>query len=615
MQIWERQKKKPKSRRNIEDKEGTNTDFYNFLKYSGYVLNNIEPININSNDEFAKFKIKFNEKEKDILNKYSYIQIILIDNKSISSDFHCLCSDNDKFIIEKRNISNEKALDSNKNITEIKTTELIKKGKEFNIDETANYKLVDSIQKLSKFYLLTLKDKDKYWNQFNFILNLNGKNFNEEEFIENYNQVCGHEINLFLYFKYPKLFDKYVKNMLKYKYEKTFIDYFLLDDYEKLLDYLNPLKIKLLPINELCLLMIKIVEKKPDEAKKIKDIIKSRIEKPEEIENLLFTNFNIMMNMIIDDKKQLNKRKILNEDSESEELENMITKDGKKVKVVYDKKVPNKRKIINEDGESEDVEELEIEEPTEYDERTGKKKPKKKKYVTHKSDIIELEEESPSESEPLEEEPTRRKKSKQKKPQNMITKDGKKVKVVYDKKVPNKRKIINEDEESEDVGELEEQELTEYDEKRGKKKPKKKKYVANKGDIIELLEDDDYEFEQEDKKMEQVDFIYEEKKDEYNYALKKAKEEMGNEYEKPGVVKEYKERHYYLKEHKNSEIKNPIWLDFAEHILSNQSYDNFLSKYILYNKIEFNEYLFILSIIGIPVESTKHEYKEFQIRD
>ena len=600
---------KPKSRWNKEDKEGTNTDFYNFLKYSGYVLNNIEPININSNDEFAKFKIKFNEKEKDILNKYSYIQIILIDNKSISSDFHCLCSDNDKFIIEKRNISNEKALDSNKNITEIKTTELIKKGKEFNIDETANYKLVDSIQKLSKFYLLTLKDKDKYWNQFNFILNLNANNFNEEEFIENYNQVCGHEINLFLYFKYPKLFDKYVKNMLKYKYEKTFIDYFLLDDYEKLLDYLNPLKIKLLPINELCLLMIKIVEKKPDEAKKIKDIIKSRIEKPEEIENLLFTNFNIMMNMIIDDKKQLNKRKILNEDSESEELENMITKDGKKVKVVYDKKVPNKRKIINEDGESEDVEELEIEEPTEYDERTGKKKPKKKKYVTHKSDIIELEEESPSESEPLEEEPTRRKKSKQKKPQNMITKDGKKVKVVYDKKVPNKRKIINEDEESEDVGELEEQELTEYDEKRGKKKPKKKKYVANKGDIIELLEDDDYEFEQEDKKMEQVDFIYEEKKDEYNYALKKAKEEMGNEYEKPGVVKEYKERHYYLKEHKNSEIKNPIWLDFAEHILSNQSYDNFLSKYILYNKIEFNEYLFILSIIGIPVESTKHEYK------
>ena len=68
-----------------------NTDFYNFLKNSGYALNNIEPINVNSNDDFAKFEIKFNEKEKDILKKYSFIKIILIDNKSISSDFHCLC--------------------------------------------------------------------------------------------------------------------------------------------------------------------------------------------------------------------------------------------------------------------------------------------------------------------------------------------------------------------------------------------------------------------------------------------------------------------------------------------------------------------------------------------
>ena len=140
-----------------------NTDFYNFLKNSGYLLNNIEPININSNEENAKFEIKFDEKEKDILKKYSYIQIILIDNKSISSDFHCLCEDNDKYEIEKRNISNEKALDSNKNISEIKKTELIKKGEEFKINETSNYKLVDSVQKLSKHLLFrTLQSTSRY---------------------------------------------------------------------------------------------------------------------------------------------------------------------------------------------------------------------------------------------------------------------------------------------------------------------------------------------------------------------------------------------------------------------------------------------------------------------
>jgi hypothetical protein len=92
-------------------------------------LNNIEPKNINAKEDTAKFEIKFGEKEKDILKKYSYIQIILVDNKSISSDLHCLCKDNDKFEVEKRNISNEKALDSNKNISEIKRLNYIKKEK------------------------------------------------------------------------------------------------------------------------------------------------------------------------------------------------------------------------------------------------------------------------------------------------------------------------------------------------------------------------------------------------------------------------------------------------------------------------------------------------------
>jgi hypothetical protein len=268
-------------------------------------LNNIEPININSKEETAKFEIKFDEKEKDILKKYSYIQIILIDRASICSDFHCLCEDNDKFEIEKRNISNEKAIDSNKNISEIKKTELIKKGEKFNINETSNYKLIDSVQKLSKFYLLTLNQKDQYWDKFKFILNLNEDKFNEEDFIEKYNEVCGHEVNLFLYFKYPKIFNKYIKDILKFKFEKTFIDYFLLDDYETLVQYLTPLKIKLLSTDELCLLMLKIINKKPEEAAKIKDIIKLRVEKPEDVENLILSNFNIMMNMRVEEDEKI----------------------------------------------------------------------------------------------------------------------------------------------------------------------------------------------------------------------------------------------------------------------------------------------------------------------
>ena len=146
--------------------------------------------------------------------------------------------------------------------------------------------------------------------------------------------------------------------------------------------------------------------------------------------------------------------------------------------------IAQEENILNEDGESDDVEELE-------DQKTGKKKPKMKKYICNKGDIIELEEESPSESEPLEEEPTRR--PKMKKPKNMKTKDGKRVKVVNDIKEPNKRKIIYEDGE-----ELEDQEPTEYNEKTGKKKPKKKKYVNKKDDVIKLEEETPSESEPEE---------------------------------------------------------------------------------------------------------------------
>ena len=216
---------------------------------------------------------------------------------------------------------------------------------------------------MSKFYLLTLDQKDEYWEKFKFILNLNAEKFNEEEFLEKYNEVCGHEVNLFLYFKYPELFEKYVKKILKYKFEKTFIDYFLLDDYETIIQYLTPLKIKLLPTYELCLLILSIIDKKPDEAKKIRDIIKSRVKKAEDIENLLLTNFNIMMNMRVEEDKDLEdlikednynfKKKIREGGSGSED--DSEDEDGKKkCKKSKDKKSKSKRKLDRRNIESEE---------------------------------------------------------------------------------------------------------------------------------------------------------------------------------------------------------------------------------------------------------------------
>ena len=487
-----------------------NTDFYNFLKNSGYALNNIEPININSKDDFAKFEIKFDGKDKDILKKYSYIQIILIDNKTISSNFHCLCGDNNKIEIEKRDISNEKALDNNKNISEIKKAELIKKGEKFNVYETSNYKLVDSIQKLSKFYLLTLNQKEKYWDKFKFILNLNEDKFNEEDFLRKYNEICGHEINLFLYFKYPKLFNKYVKNILKYKFEKTFIDYFLLDDYETLLQYLTPIKIKLLQTSDLCLLMLKLIEKNPEAAEKIKNIIKSRVKKAEDVENLLLTNFNIM---IVEDDKDL--------------------KNIKKNNIIENHRLENVR-----------LENVRLENEYSIEQNSFR----------NESYNIE---------------------------QNAFSNNFRRVHRPRMRFCP----------ESNYMGPMPmpmEMPMTQA---------ACISNVAIPQHIPRMMN------------LKQEDFLNQEKTKEFNIAYQKAQKEMGAEFEKPGLAKEYKERHYFIKEHKSINIENPLWSDFAEHIILNKSYENFLSKYILYNNINFNEFLLILSIIDLPIENIKHEYE------
>jgi len=498
------------------------TDFYNFLNHSGFVKKNIEPINISSNeDKNAKFEIKFTDKEKDILKKYSYIQIIILDNKSISSDFHCLCDDNDKFEIEKRDISNDKVLDNSKNFSEINKTELVHKDQKVTLDETSNYKLVDSVQKLSQFYLLSLSNSH-YWDKFKFLLDLDDPNkFNESEFLEKYNEICGHEVNLFLYFKYPKLFEKYVKNIIKYKFEKTFIDYFLLDDYETLLEYLSPLKISKLPTSELCLLILKIVEKKPEEAEKIKNIIKSRVKKPEDVENLLLTNFNIMMNMKVEEDSNLIDLK-----------EKMEIKSKKKFRM------------------NEGVEECALEEKN------------MQFYGDIYSDSI-MPPMAPMGAPP-------RPQMRRMMESNMMMTQAQAPMMAMNMNMNMNNMAMN-----------------------NFAMPMMAANYLNAMPQRMNLKQEDY--------LRQ-DFNV-------NQAFERAEREMGAEFEKPGIAKEYKERHYYIKEHKYSKIENPLWLDFAEHILKNKKFDNFLSKYVLYNQIDFNEYLMILSIIGLPIDVIRHNYQ------
>ena len=532
--------------RNQARTDNYNTDFYNFLNNSGYVKNNIEPININSNeDKNAKFEIKFTDKEKDILNKYSYIQIILLDNKSISSDFHCLCDDNDKFEIEKRDITNNKVLDNKKNFSEINKTELVQKSKKIILDETSNYKLVDSVHKLSQFYLLSLQDK-KYWDKFKFLLNLDEPNkFKESEFLEKYNEVCGHEVNLFLYFKYPKLFEKYVKNIIKYKFEKTFLDYFLLDDYETLIEYLSPLKIKKLSTSELCLLMLKIVEKKPEEAEKIKNIIKSRVKKQEDVENLLLTNFNIMMNMKVEEDSELKGIK--------EEMERQKNIFNEKYK---EERLEDRGGLFSNSGR-------------------GGLFGNNSNFMMNQIPLPRMMESNMMQSQ------MRNPMMNNMKMMNMNMMNNINMNNNMNMMGMNNMNIMN---------------MNQMQSFNSQNSLFAASHLNNLPPMKFM-------------NLKQEDYLRQDNIFKINQAFERAEKEIGVEFEKPGIAKEYKERHYYIKKHKYSNINNPLWLDFAEFILKNKKYDNFLSKYVLYNQIDFNEFLMILSIIGLPISAVKHQYQ------
>ena len=79
-----------------------------------------------------------------------------------------------------------------------------------------------------------------------------------QEKLEKLTEYFSHEINIYLYFHHNEFFNKYIFPIIKYKSEKTFIDYFLINDTNKIKEYSNPQNISSLNTFEKCLLIYSI---------------------------------------------------------------------------------------------------------------------------------------------------------------------------------------------------------------------------------------------------------------------------------------------------------------------------------------------------------------------
>lgn len=91
-----------------------------------------------------------------------------------------------------------------------------------------------------------------------------------EEKHKKYDKYTCHEINIFVYFKDPAYFESCVRPFIQNKIEKTFIDYFLLNDKEQVKHFLSPSRITQLNALEQSLLVLHLRENgQSDEAREV----------------------------------------------------------------------------------------------------------------------------------------------------------------------------------------------------------------------------------------------------------------------------------------------------------------------------------------------------------
>ena len=257
-----------------------NIKLHDFINQSPFVAENLVP---NENGEIII---------KDLdLNEYSFMHILCFDNISCNEDWFCL--KNGKTSLRDLRAVNE--FDLNKNYCEFrKLYPLAKKAKHHINDITSiKYKIFDSLEKYLEFIKIVNPDLNNNIKEFEFLLNF--ENLKLPEKLEKLTQYFSHEVNIYLYFHHNDFFNKYVFPIIKYKSEKTFIDYFLINDIDKIKEYSKPQNIIQLNVFEKCLLIYSIRKENKELAHSIARQI--RAECPKENQRELKRLFNIALNL------------------------------------------------------------------------------------------------------------------------------------------------------------------------------------------------------------------------------------------------------------------------------------------------------------------------------
>ena len=259
--------------------------FMNFLERSAFIAENLYP------DAEGNIELDF---EAD---KYSTLIITAVDDQACTSGLFELNSS--KSEISKRDLSLTNPLDWDKFYNEVRNSENYKKSEKLRIEDitSTDYIIIDSLDKVKRVQDEIRKVFGLGNSSTDLVFLLKWNELSDEDKNKKYNKYICHETNIFIYFKDREYFDRVIRPFIQNKMEKSFVDYYLLEEYDQLAEYtrvdtfnkLNPL--------EKCLLIESLMKSDKKTAKKLADRLKIQADAFKQNEDTLNKIFDTVLNL------------------------------------------------------------------------------------------------------------------------------------------------------------------------------------------------------------------------------------------------------------------------------------------------------------------------------
>jgi len=218
---------------------------------------------------------------------FPYFVVVIEDRNNFI--YEVVCNSLQDPVVPLRDIRLRESRSQDKYFIHQRSTQLLSQGQSHEIEDPKNTEHC-IVADLQTVYLMAKTiSSSAVLNEWDFLINWHS--MSPKEKLQKYNKYLGHELNVFTYFKDRKFWELVVKKHMANKTNKTFIDYFILEDTQHLLQHYSPQGVARLNDVELCLLVYFLKKSgETQKARTVRDYLDSRNQRLKATNDL---NFNI----------------------------------------------------------------------------------------------------------------------------------------------------------------------------------------------------------------------------------------------------------------------------------------------------------------------------------